>query len=297
MENLELKTELGPMESATNGGEVTQSESLEVNTETTNRENRIRAYTEKRANRIERLRFRASKKVREGEGLLKRAGDIASFIPSGQPILIGHHSEGRHRRDLNRIHNWTKKGLDSIDMAKDLQSRADYAENNDAILTDDPQAGEKLAAKIAKLEKQQAMMKEVNKRIRMGKGLGDLGISESGELKLKQPDFMGRNGFPDYLLKNNNANIRRLKERALKIRKVESLPVPEPIERNGIRLVENVEENRVQIFFPGKPDETVRTQLKRSGFRWSPFNGCWQRHRSFHATQLAQGFLEIKAPD
>lgn len=48
--------------------------------------------------------------------------------------------------------------------------------------------------------------------------------------------------------------------------------------QNGVKVVENVEENRLQVFFPGKPDEETRTKIKRAGFRWSPTNGCWQAY-------------------
>ena len=52
-------------------------------------------------------------------------------------------------------------------------------------------------------------------------------------------------------------------------------------EQHGdIRIVDNVEENRVQIFFPGTPSFDVRKKLKQNGFRWSPTAGAWQRHRS-----------------
>jgi len=44
-----------------------------------------------------------------------------------------------------------------------------------------------------------------------------------------------------------------------------------------VKLVENVEANRVQLIFPGKPADAVRAKLKSSGFRWSPMEGAWQR--------------------
>jgi hypothetical protein len=138
-------------------------------------------------------------------------------------------------------------------------------------------------------------MKEVNRRIRAGKSLSDLGISPETEAELKAPDYLGRTGFPDYSLKNNNANIRRLKARLEAIRKAQTREAPEDLERNGIRLVENVEMNRVQLFFPGKPAEAIRNGLKSDGFRWSPSQGCWQRHRSPFATNLAKRYLE-KSP-
>lgn len=41
-----------------------------------------------------------------------------------------------------------------------------------------------------------------------------------------------------------------------------------------INVVENYSENRIQLFFDGKPDEATRKELKRNGFRWSGYNGC-----------------------
>jgi hypothetical protein len=257
-------------------------------------ESELNAFEVRRQNRIQRLRERAERKRREGEIRLKRADEIASFIPPGQPIMVGHHSEKRHRKDLERIHGSMRKGFDLIEASNRLERRADSAECNGAIFTEDPRAREKLEARIQDLEKEQTMMKEVNKRIRLGKSLADLGISASAEAKLRTPDFLRRVGYPDYALKNNNANIRRLKARLEGIRKLETHPEPEEVEANGIRLVENLDLNRVQLFFPGKPSEEVRKKLKSDGFRWSPFLGCWQRHRSPYASQLARKFLEWK---
>ena len=32
----------------------------------------------------------------------------------------------------------------------------------------------------------------------------------------------------------------------------------------------NREDNRLQVFFDGKPDADTRAELKSSGFRWAP---------------------------
>ncbi len=55
--------------------------------------------------------------------------------------------------------------------------------------------------------------------------------------------------------------------------------------------VDNVEENRLQIFFPEIPSESLRTKLEQSGFRWSPSTGAWERHRSQRVTYLAKLLL------
>ena len=41
---------------------------------------------------------------------------------------------------------------------------------------------------------------------------------------------------------------------------------------NGVSLVENYSENRLQLFFPSIPDADIRNQLKKNGFKWSRCN-------------------------
>ena len=91
------------------------------------------------------------------------------------------------------------------------------------------------------------------------------------------PNYMGKIGFPSYSITNNGANIRRVKGQ---LEKAKQMKVTEDKEYKigNVRVVENYQENRLQLFFPGKPDENVRTQLKHNGFRWSRFNGCWQSY-------------------
>ncbi|EBA8673791.1 DUF3560 domain-containing protein [Salmonella enterica subsp. enterica serovar Java] len=58
----------------------------------------------------------------------KRAGEseqtLASVIPSGQPILVGHHSERRARRDAQRIENGMKRAVMLFERAEYWQERA-----------------------------------------------------------------------------------------------------------------------------------------------------------------------------
>lgn len=48
-------------------------------------------------------------------------------------------------------------------------------------------------------------------------------------------------------------------------------------EIKGVRIVENTEENRLQLFFDGKPATEVITLLKQHAFKWSPRFKAWQR--------------------
>lgn len=161
------------------------------------------------------------------------------------------------------------------------------------ISSDDPQAVEKLEAKLAALEKNQEMMKAANAAIRMkdpAKGdakLAELGYTPEDIAKLRAPDFCGRIGYPAYALQNNNANIRRIRGRIAELKK-RTENTPEGWEFDGGRVVVNTTENRLQIIFDGKPDADIRTELKGEGFRWAPSQGAWQRQLTDNAMRAAR---------
>jgi len=48
-------------------------------------------------------------------------------------------------------------------------------------------------------------------------------------------------------------------------------------EGDGVKIVANRAEDRVQIVFDAKPAADVITSLKSEGWRWSPANSAWQR--------------------
>lgn len=238
---------------------------------------------EKKEARISRYGELARKAERESQNAYNASNSAVEHIPMGQPILVGHHSERSHRAALERSHNAMHRSIVLDEKAEYYRRKAEAAENNDAIYAEDDNAVERLQEKIAGLEKLQQQMKDANKIFRSKKLTGDqkitelakLGIDEGHARKMLAGDFIGRIGYADYQLQNNNAVIRNAKQRLEQVKKLKDTPVKE-YEVNGVRVVENSEENRFQIFFSGKPDEEVRTKLKRAGYRWSPSNGCWQ---------------------
>lgn len=56
----------------------------------------------------------------------KTSHAITENIPMGQPILVGHHSEGRHRRDLEKSWNAMGKSVEFSDKAESHESKAEY---------------------------------------------------------------------------------------------------------------------------------------------------------------------------
>ena len=49
---------------------------------------------------------------------------------------------------------------------------------------------------------------------------------------------------------------------------------------NGVRIVDNIQDNRLQLFFDGKPEKETIEYLKSKCWKWTPSNGCWQNWRS-----------------
>lgn len=254
-------------------------------------------YAENKAGKIERYKELAKKHTDNSNGLFVQAHKMAECIPFGQPIIVGHHSEGRDRRFRARIHKTMDKAVEEKQTADYYNRKAASAASNKAISSDDPDAVARLKVKIAGLEKLQEIMKSANKIIKRAKGTKEEKIAELESLRipnparLLEPDFCGRLGFPSYKLTNNNATIRTARQRLEQLQKQELQQTTEQNLGNGIRIVENVEDNRLQIFFPEKPAEDLRAKLKSHGFRWSPTVGAWQRQRSSSATWAAQHIM------
>lgn len=68
--------------------------------------------------RIERFSCYAENAEMRSHRAFNTAQSISSMIPMGQPVLIGHHSEKRHRNDLNRIENGMQKGVEESKKAE-----------------------------------------------------------------------------------------------------------------------------------------------------------------------------------
>jgi len=257
------------------------------------------SYEEKQAAKKQRLEDAAAKAEMASDTAYKQASAISNGIPFGQPILVGHHSEGRHRADLKRIDNGYRKSIEQSDRATELQRKAD-AVGTGGISSDDPDAVLKLQEKIDILEKTRVIMKQVNKA--HGRYLKDnetdlSEFSEATQKKIrtyKPRSTWEPHPFSPYSFQNLGGRIRQAKKR------VELLQCEHVIRKHSetkygeVTVVENVEENRLQLFYPGKPSEEVRTKLKHNGFRWSPTTGAWQRQLNNNARWAAENVLKEK---
>lgn len=162
------------------------------------------------------------------------------------------------------------------------------------IMAGDGDAITRLDAQIEKAERTQALMAASNAAIRKKAGpeaqiaaLVALGHPRGVAVSLLQADDMGRIGFASYQLTNNGANIRRMKERRAAIATAKETPATECAGAVA-RLEDCPADNRVRLFFPGKPDADVRARLKSAGFRWSPTIGAWQAYRNPRSIEVAR---------
>jgi hypothetical protein len=248
-------------------------------------------YEEKQALRRERLTARAVKAQNEADTRFGKARSEVAQIPFGQPILIGHHSERKHRAALNRHDRAIRKGIEAMDYAEKLAAQA-AAVGAGGISSDDPEALVKLQAELDRAVKNQELMIAANKLIKKNDrvGLAALGLSEAQIDQLFTPDFAKRIGFPGYALKNNNASIRRIKER---ITSIQSNRAAEeaftPISGEGWRIY--AEDNRICIAF-GERQSAERVQvIKKRGFVWSPTRNAWVRKFSPNAVYDAKQLI------
>lgn len=251
-------------------------------------------YEQRQEDRRARYEQRAAKATAEADAAFGRARRIGDYIPFGQPILVGHHSERRHRRDLQRIDDSMRKGVEAVERAQHYERKA-AGVGRGGISSDDPEAVPKLRAELAELERRHARMKGVSKALQAKDphaALAELGFTSDQAEKLLAPNYMDRPcGIEPWMLSNSSANIRRVRQRIAHLEAQAARPVPAAREVAGVRIEEDGADKRLRLIFPGKPSEAVRTTLKRWGFRWSPTNGAWQRHRSNAATYAAEQVL------
>lgn len=251
-------------------------------------------FEQRKQNRIEFAQAQAQKNRKKSDDLYQQASKMSAVIPFGQPILVGHHSEKSDRNYRNRIHNTFGEAFEAMDKADYYKNKAESIEANTAIFSDDPEALQKLKEKLISLQSSQDFMKAANKCIRSKDKETFLKLPHATEAlwdEVNKVGVMGSKGFAGFELRNNNANIVRIKNRIASLEKFVDQPASE-FEINGVRLVSNTKANRVQLFFNDIPSPEIRKRLKQSGFRWCRSEQAWQRHLTLLSINIAKQILQ-----
>lgn len=230
-------------------------------------------YEIRQAEKADRYRELAKRHASSGESTLKQVRAERGMIPLGQPILIGHHSEKRHRNHLDSMNRRESRGWEHLDKSDHYDRKVANIENPYAISSDDPDAVSKLKEKLAGMEVEREKFKAYN----------------------KEKKAAGEDILPRYVLTNLGANIRRVKKR-IDTLIVASRMIDKEYEIGGVTIKEDTEDNRIRLFFPEKPAEDFRRYMKSHGFRFSGRNVCWQRMLNgsgiFNAAQVATSYGE-----
>ena len=234
--------------------------------------------------KLERRQEWAEKAETRSNAAIETARKITEHIPFGQPILVGHHSEAGHRRAIDRSAAQMDKGVAEHRLAEHHRSKAEGLENylENTIFDDDPDAIEKIEKKLAGLEKCQQMMVAANKIVRNKKrtpaakiaALVELGMSEQTATNTLYPvrDWQSP-GFPAYALQNNNANIRRYRERLETIKRRNALIERAESAESGVVIDYICDGKYARVTFAEKPERAIINALKAAGYRWNKC--CW----------------------
>lgn len=208
-------------------------------------------YQERLEDRRDRLERAAARARGEAAAQFRRADprEEASGIPFGQPILVGHHSERRHRRAVERMDAAMRRSIEADEAAQGY-ARAAERVGSAGVSSDDPAALVALRDQLRGLEAQRDRMKTVNLLIRKAakaagidlKKLGtreyagqreagqgsheqaaavltkaqELGVTPSEAAMIAKTfriaPYNGL-GYPGYALTNLGANMRRIQQR------------------------------------------------------------------------------------
>lgn len=224
--------------------------------------------------RIERREDWAAKARGRSAAAHQAVRDVADHIPFGQPILVGHHSEKRARRDADRIHRGMGKAVAESEKAAHHEGRAEGLRRHldRTIFSDDHDAIEQLEAKVARLEAQRDLEKKINKLWKKGgaEALRAEGISprliKAAERLMRDCPWLKRPADTT----NTSAEIRRCRKRIEQIRDRQARAAA--AEASGGVQVE-VTGKYARVTFAEKPERKIIEALKEAGYRWS--QGSW----------------------
>lgn len=238
-------------------------------------------------------RYRAKWVAMENAYLSAHSRIMSTMIagPANFPVRSMQKKNDTLHKRMTEAVEWQEKAIDRLRSAYNPARIA-----NAPIMADDPDALDKLQAKLDQLKANHELMKAHNKIMR-GKGtaaekmtaLAALHGDESAALKeLKSLAIMGQKVYT-FSLTNNNANIKRIEGRVKELNTKQAAVasgaavLTESTIANGVTVERDPADVRLRVRFPNKPVAAVRELLKKHGFRWSPTQEAWQRQLTNNA--------------
>lgn len=153
---------------------------------------------EKAEGRAERFGGYAASAAQNSEAAWKSSHEISERFAFGQPILIGHHSEGRARRDHARMDNAMRKSIGERDRAAHWTGRAQAAANYERF-TKDP------GRTLRRLDKLRADLRAVEKWQRGESAKGFSRSPADPELETERQELTEEIAHWEQVIKNAEA--------------------------------------------------------------------------------------------
>ncbi|MCF6777633.1 DUF3560 domain-containing protein [Thiotrichales bacterium 19X7-9] len=251
-------------------------------------------YEQKQEEIKQRYLEKSEKAKKQAYDLYESAKDMASLIPFGQPILVGHHSETSDRNYRAKISNKFDNAMNELKKSEYYEKKA-RSVGSGGISSQDPEAATKIINKIEELKRNNDYMKSSNKlwrkiynqelkNVQCEKQAFFNSASELAKTDKFAAETIIKNlsyyAFPPYArikpFYPDTAEIRRLENRLKSLKKVTEIG-NKIIEKNGYKFIQDVEEMYLMFTFEDKPNEDIRSILKSRAFKWSPSRGAWVR--------------------
>lgn len=237
---------------------------------------------EQNADKIDYYRERYETKLANA---INEQNRINAMCPSIMVCGAGNFPVRRKQKQINAMDNFYKNSGWIFEEDNYYLKKIRTILTNSVIYSNDEFAIEKLENKIADAEAWQQTMKDVNAFYKKNKNLDECDLlNDEQKSKAKRNleiSWWGDVPYPSYELTNNNANIRRLKQRLENMKKLKENANQDNDEKyskvDGLKVVEDADEMRIKLLFDGVPSVKIRELLKSNGYRWSPKNKAWQR--------------------
>lgn len=122
---------------------------------------------ERAAAKAERLDDLSQKRARQANSFWNAAHAISERFAYGQPILVGHHSERKARRDQNRMHSAMQKGNQCADAVNYWSYRASSVEHHANYKSRDDVRARRIKKLLSELRSYQRDINEAHKLLEL----------------------------------------------------------------------------------------------------------------------------------
>lgn len=228
--------------------------------------------------KVERRREWSEKAAARSSSAFERAQGMASAIPFGQPILVGHHSEKRDRRYRAKICATFDTAAAEHQKAQHHDRRADGLAHQleTSIYSDDPDATLALRQKMRELEQSCEQSKAMNTAYKRG-GIEAIEKQFGHDLACAARDTMALGWSWIKVPFSNESARREIRRCKLRIAEIEKRAARTAAAQDagGVKLT--CSETWATVTFAEKPAREVLAALRAAGYRWGA--GSWSGRR------------------